>query len=88
MMAGHGANPIFLIKKIREWTSRKLTSATQNTLNKHAPIKKKCIRAVQSNFMTRELSKTTMKKLKLHNRFLKEKGEVSRKAHTTRIKVF
>ena len=34
--------------------------------------------------MTRELSKATMKSSKLHNRFLKEKSEVSRKAYTTK----
>ena len=49
-------------------------------LNKHAPIKKKYISANQSNFMTRKLSKTIMKRSKLRNRFLKEKTEASRKA--------
>ena len=33
--------------------------------------------------MTRELSKAIMKRSKLHNRFLKEKSEVSKKAYTT-----
>ena len=41
-------------------------------LNKYAPIKKKCIRANQSNFMARELSKAIMKRPKLHNRFVKK----------------
>ena len=50
-------------------------------LNKHAPIKKKYIRANQSNFMTRKLSKAIMKRSKLRNRFLKEKTEASRKAY-------
>ena len=50
-------------------------------LNKHAPIKKKYIRANQSNFMTRKLSKAIMKRSKLRNRFLKEKNEASRKAY-------
>ena len=50
-------------------------------LNKHAPIKKKYIRANQSNFMTRKLSKAIMKRSKLRNRFLKEKSETSRKAY-------
>ena len=31
--------------------------------------------------MTGKLSKAIMKRYKLHNRFLKEKGEVSRKAY-------
>ena len=45
--------------------------------------KKKYIRANQSNFMTRKLSKAIMKRSKLRNRFLKEKGEVSRKERLT-----
>ena len=52
-----------------------------DVLNKHAPIKKKYIRANQSNFMTRKLSKAIMKRSKLRNRFLKEKSEASRKAY-------
>ena len=43
--------------------------------------KKKYIRANQSNFMTRKLSKAIMKRSKLRNRFLKEKSEASRKAY-------
>ena len=46
-------------------------------------LSRKSISANQSNFMTRELSKAIMKRSKLHNRFLKEKSEVSRKAYTT-----
>ena len=52
-------------------------------LNKHAPIKKKYIRANQSNFMTRELGKAIMKRSKLRSRFRKGKSEVSRKAYST-----
>ena len=43
--------------------------------------KKMYIRANQSNFMTRKLSKAIMKRSKLRNRFLKEKTEASRKAY-------
>ena len=50
-------------------------------LNKHAAIKKKYIRAKQSNFMTGKLSKAITKRSKLRNRFLKEKSEASRKAY-------
>ena len=38
-------------------------------LNKHAPIKKKFVRANQSNFMTGKLRKAIMKRSKLRNRF-------------------
>ena len=50
-------------------------------LNKHALIKKKYIRANQSNFMKEKLSKVIMKRPKLRSRLLKEKSEVSRKAY-------
>ena len=52
-------------------------------LNKHAPIKKRYIRANQRSLMTRELSKTVVKKSKLRHRPLKEKSEVSGKGCTT-----
>ena len=52
-------------------------------LNKHAPIKKKYIRANQSNFMTGKFSKAIMKRSKLCNRFPKEKCEASKKAYDT-----
>ena len=49
-------------------------------LIKRAPIKKKYIRANQSNFMIGKLSKAIMKRSKFSNRFLKEKSQVSKKA--------
>ena len=44
--------------------------------------KKMYIRANQSNFMTRKLSKAIMKRSKLLNRFLKEKNEASRNVYS------
>ena len=40
-------------------------------LDKHAPIKKKIVRGNEAPFMTKELSKTIMKRSKLKNRYTK-----------------
>ena len=38
-------------------------------LNKHAPIKEKIVRGNEAPFMTKELSKTIIKRSKLKNRY-------------------
>ena len=38
-------------------------------LNKHAPIKEKIVRGNEAHFMTKELSKTIIKRSKLKNRY-------------------
>ena len=43
-------------------------------LNKHAPIKKKYLRANQGEFMSKELNKTIMTRSRLRNKYLKEKS--------------
>ena len=40
-------------------------------LGKHAPVKKKCIRANQKNFIDKELNQEIMVRSKLRNKFLK-----------------
>ena len=42
-------------------------------LNKIAPLKTKCMRANHSKFVTKEVSKTVMRRTKLRNKFLKKK---------------
>ena len=39
-------------------------------LNKHAPMKKKYLRAKQKRFMTKDLHKAIMKRSRLRNKFL------------------
>ena len=53
------------------------------TLSKHAPSKKKYVRANQSGFMTKDLNKAIMKRSKLRNTFLKEKSDSARKAYAS-----
>ena len=65
-----------------EFTS--LTSFTKifiETSNKHAPIKKKYIRAKHANFVAKGLRKATMLRSRLRNTFLKGKSLESKKAY-------
>ena len=50
-------------------------------MNKHAPMKKKYLRANQRKFMTKELNKATMTRPILHNKYLKEKSADSKIAY-------
>ena len=46
-----------------------------NTLNSFAPIRKKCAQGSQMPFMTKNLSKEIMTRLRLRNKYLKHKTE-------------
>ena len=46
-------------------------------LDKHAPIKKKYLRANHANFVTKQLRKAIMKISKLRNDFLKDRNDSS-----------
>ena len=49
-----------------------------DSLNKHAPLKRKYLRANHSNFITKELSKAIMQRSKLHNLYLKVRSDENR----------
>ena len=51
--------------------------------NKHAPIKRKNIRANEALFMTKDLHKAIMKRSKLRNKFLKSRNLSDRKNYTS-----
>ena len=46
--------------------------------NKHAPIRKKYLRANEAPFMTKELHNAIMKRSRYRNKFLKDKSQTSR----------
>ena len=48
---------------------------------KHAPLKKRYVRANQSPFMNKKLSKKIMKRSRLRNKFLNTKSDIDRKAY-------
>ena len=49
-----------------------------DSLNKHAPLKRKYLRANHSNFITKELSKAIMQRSKLRNLYLKIRSDENR----------
>ena len=51
--------------------------------NKHAPIKRKYIRANEAPFMTKDLHKAIMKRSKLRNKFLKSRNLSDRKNYAS-----
>ena len=51
--------------------------------DKHAPIKRKYIRANEAPFMTKDLHKAIMKRSKLRNKFLKSRNLSDRKNYTS-----
>ena len=57
------------------------------TLNKHAPIKKKYICANHANFVTKSLRKAIMLRSRPWNIFLKEKSLESKKAYNKQPKI-
>ena len=46
--------------------------------NKHAPIKKKYLRANEATYMIKELHVAVMKRSRLRNRFFREKNQTNR----------
>ena len=54
------------------------TSIVLSILDKHAPIKRKYIRAKNSAFMTKELKAAIMERSKLRKKFLKERTNDSK----------
>ena len=52
--------------------------AVFSIFNKHVPMKRKYVRANEVPFTTKELHKGIMKRLRLRNKFLKNKDEINR----------
>ena len=48
----------------------------QRVLDKHAPLKKRYVRANQQHFMDKELNQAIMVRSKLRNKYLKSKSEI------------
>ena len=54
-------------------------------LDKHAPIKKKYLRANHANFVTKQLRKAIMKRSKLRKDFLKDRNDASERAYRKQL---
>ena len=58
-----------------------LKESVNISLDKHVPLKKRYVRANQSPFMNKKLSKEIMKRSCLRNKFLNTKSDIDRKAY-------
>ena len=58
-----------------------LKESVNITLDKHAPLKKRYVRANQSSFMNKKLSKKIMKRSRLRKNFSNAKSDIDRKAY-------
>ena len=55
------------------------------SLDKHALLKRRCVRANQFPFMIKKMSKEILKRSRLRNKFLNTKSYIDRKAYNTRF---
>ena len=63
---------------LQELTLEAFISMLKTVFEKHAPLRKKYLRANHSKFVTKELSKSIMLRSKLRKRFLKDRRKESR----------
>ena len=63
---------------LQELTLEAFISMFKTVFEKHAPLRKKYLRANHSKFVTKELSKSIMLRSKLRKRFLKDRRKESR----------
>ena len=67
-------------KKIRSLTLNYdiFKNVCMDAINKHAPLKRKYIRANHAEYMDKELSQATVKRSKLRNDYLKHRSDENR----------
>ena len=56
-------------------------TAPDKTIQRHAPIKKRYVRAYQAPFINKKINKEIMKRSSLRNKFLNTKSDIDRKAY-------
>ena len=72
-------------QKFISWAWSKMDMAI---LQKHAPLKKRYVRANQAPFIDKNINKQIMKRSHLHNKFLNTKSDIDRKAYNTQQNLF
>ena len=65
----------------QEVTLDELQNRSLNILNKHAPLKKKFVRANHNSFMTKTITKAIMRRSRLRNKYLKNKSLINKVAY-------
>ena len=73
-------NDIFQAQALTD-TKENVQTNIVNIFNKHAPLKRRYVRANQAPFMNKKLSKEIMTRSRLRNKFLKTKTDANRKAY-------
>ena len=63
------------------YSFRTFKNVIDHSLKKHAPLKKRYVRANQAPFMNKKINKEIMKRSRLRNKFLKSKTDVDRRAY-------
>ena len=56
-------------------------TALDETIQRHAPIKKRYVRVNQAPFINKKINKEIMKRSRLRNKFLNTKSDIDRKAY-------
>ena len=56
-------------------------TALDEAFQRHAPIKKRYVRANQASFINKKINKEIMKRSRLRNKFLNTKSDIDRKAY-------
>ena len=56
-------------------------TALDKAIQRHAPIKKRYVRANQAPFINKKINKEIMKRSRLRNKFLNTKSDIDRKAY-------
>ena len=62
---------------------RSFKKKVDNILQKHAPLRKRYVRANQAPFKDKSVNKHIMKRTRLRNKFLDTKSDIDRKAYNT-----
>ena len=62
---------------------RSFKKKVDNILQKHAPLRKRYVRANQVPFIDKNINKHIMKRSRLRNKFLNTKSDIDRKAYNT-----
>ena len=55
-------------------------TALDEAIQRHAPIKKRFVRANEAPFINKKINKEIMKRSRLRNKFLNTKSDIDRKA--------
>ena len=74
-------NIIQMISENNDLEFDQFKAALDEAIQRHAPLKKRYIRANQAPFINKKINKEMMKRSRLKNKFLNAKNDIDRKAY-------